>query len=169
MQFSQAGTEGPDVTTLKSMHCREELLVTEDTCTAEPGSLADLDEPRHAANVIVVPMRRNDELDVLCRVGTEASEILQSGWCIGTPARVDHNPDAVADVQNDALTIPRDEKSQLELIIPWRRCADRHSLNARNVSRAHSLPSWRSRSVILGISRNHISDTRLFVPARERS
>lgn len=169
MQFSQAGTEGPDVTTLKSMHCREELLVTEDTCAAEPGSLADLDEPRHAANVIVVPMRRDDELNGLCGVDTEASEIVQSSGCVGASAGVDHNPHASADVQYDALAVPRAEEGQLELIISRRLCADRHSLSARDVSRAHSLPSRKSRSVILGRSRNHICDTRLFVPAGDRS
>lgn len=107
MQFSQAGTESPDVTTFQGMHRREELHVTEDAGAAEPGSLADLDEPRHAANVIVVPVRRDDELNGLCGIDTEASEIIQSSRCVGASARVDDNPDASADVQNDALTVPR--------------------------------------------------------------
>ena len=169
MHLSQSGTEGPDVTTVESMNCREKLLATENTCATEPGSLANLDEPRHAANVIVVPMRGDDELNGLNGVDTEAAEIIQSGRCIGTSARIDHKPSAAADVQDDALAVPRTEKGQFELIVPWGLCANRHSLSARNVSRAHSLPSRKSRSVILGRSRNTIWDTRLFVPAGRRS
>ena len=169
MHFSQSGPEGPDVTPLERMNRREKLLATEDACAAESRSLADLNEARHAANVIVVPVSRDDKLNGLCGVDTEAVEIIESGRCVGASARVDHQPCAATDVHYDALTVPRAEEGQLELVISWRLCADRHSLSARNVSRAHSLPSRKSLWVILGKSRNTICDTRLFVPARDRS
>ena len=101
-------------------------------------------------------MSRDYELYGLDGIDSQPLKIVQSGRCIGTSARVDHQPSAATDVYDHAFAVPWSEQGELKLIISWRLCANRHSLRARIVSRAHSLPSPKSRSVSLGKSRNTI-------------
>ena len=169
MDFPHPGTEGRKVATFKSMNGGEKLLVTENAGATEGGIRTCLNQTRHAANVVVVPMCSYDESDDLGRIEIEAPQIVQGRWRIGASTRINQDPGAAADVQHDTFAIPGTQKSQLELVVRRRMSRNRHRSNARIVSRAHFRPSRKSRSVILGRSRNTICDTRFFVPAGDRS
>ena len=113
---------------------------------------------------------RHDQGDGLGRIDADAFQVAQrprSG--VRIEAGVDKDPDATADVKDDALAVAGAEKRELEFVFWWRRFRVRHGSNDRIVSRAHALPARRSASVIVGRSRNTIWDTRFFVPAGERS
>ncbi len=111
----------------------------------------------------------HDEHDDLRRLEAEAPQVVEGRRGIGAPARVHQNPGAAANVQNDAFSVSGTQESQLELIIPRRVTPSRHRLNAWIVSRAQLRLSRKSRSIILGGSRNTIWDTRFFVPAGDSS
>ncbi len=134
-----------------------------------PRVRASLDHPRHAANVVVVPVRGDDQHDGPSRIEIDAPQVVQGRRRVGATTRVHYDPRAGADVQNHALAIPRAEERHLELIIARRVAGNRHRWNARSVSRAQLRASWKSCSVIRGRSRNTIRDTRFFVPEGDRS
>ena len=169
MNLPQSGTDGRDVTTFKRMNRGEKLLATENTGATKSGFSTHLDHLCHAANVVVVPVCGDDEHDHLIRVEIDGPQIIQGRRRIGAPTRVHDDPCAAANVQNNALTIPRTKEGQLKLIVPRGADPSRHFLNACSISRAQLRPSRKSRSAILGRSRKTIWEMRFFVPAGDRS
>ena len=148
----------------------KKFLATERASATESRSVAGFNQLRHAADVIVVPMGRDDQNDSFGRIKAKVFQIAQgSRRAALVDAGIDDDPRAVADMQNDALAVPGAEQREFELVAPRRRFRRRHDPNDRSVCRAHSLPARRSASVTAGRSRNTIWDTRFLVPAAERS
>ena len=119
--------------------------------------------------MIVVPMSRYDQPD--CRGGVDPDTLqVPQGMRspVGIEAGVNDDPGAVADMQDDALSITRTEDGDLEVPGPRRPFLLSHGLSDREIRSAHFRPSSKSAAVILGRSRKTICETR-FVPDGERS
>ena len=144
----------------------EKLVGAKDVGAAELCLPAHCCHLPDAAYVVVMPMRRHDELHSFARIDAKNLQVLQRGRGVRTATGVDQHPGALADVHDDALTVPGTKKGQFKLVVAWGIAPVRHSSNARLVSRAHSLPCCRSRAVTRGRSRNTIWETRFLVHGR---
>ena len=169
MDLAHPGTEGRDTATLEGTDRSEKLLAAERARAAEHSVRTSLDHLRHAANVVVVPVRGDDQFDDPSRIETDALQVVQGRRRVGATARVHHDPGAAANVQDDALAIPGTEERDLELIVGREVTGNRQRWNACIVSRAQLRASLKSRSDIRGRSRNTSWDTRFFVPEGDRS
>ncbi len=166
MDLAHPGPESRDVTTLERPDRGEKLLAAERARAAERSARTSLDHPRHAANVVVVPVRGDDQHDDPGRIETDAAQVFQGRRCVGATTRIHQDPGPAADVQDDALAVPGTEERDLELIVARGVTGNRHRWNACSVSRAQLRASRKSRSVIRGRSRNTIRDTRFFCAGR---
>jgi len=75
--FAQPGSSSGKMPTFQRPHQGEELLVAESARTTKLGAGAQLDQPRHPANMIVMPVRRDDQSNTLSRLETDALQIAQ--------------------------------------------------------------------------------------------
>ena len=148
----------------------EKLLSAQCCCAAEVGALAGFDQLRHAAHVVVVPVRGDDQADSFSHVNVDALQVSQCARrSLDIDARVDDRPDAIACMKDDALSVSRAEKRKLELASFRRRSGNCHGLSDRAMFCAQASLSAKSLLVTTGRSRNTICDTRFFVPAGDRS
>ena len=148
----------------------EELFAAEHAGATELGVGARCNQARHSSDMVVVPMRRDDQGDSLRWIHAESVQVLDGDrGVLLVDARVDDDPRTVADMQHDTLAIAGPEEGDLELVLARRHSRIRHNFNARTVSRAQVRPSRRSEGVIAGRSRNTICDTRFLVPLKDRS
>ena len=170
MDFPNAGADDGEVAPVQSIDGGQELLAAQRAGAAEGRLSADFHELRDAADMVVVPVGRHDQMDGPGRVQTDAFQVRRGARLpIGVQAGVDDHPGAAADVQDDALSVARPEERDFELVVAWRPANPGHDPNARSVSSAHASASRRSAAVIAGRSRNTICDTRFLVPVTERS
>lgn len=120
--------------------------------------------------MVVVPVGGHDQVNGPGRIQTDAFKVSQSARLpIRIQARVYDHPSAVADVQNDALSVAGPEERDFEFVVAGRPVRSCHGWNARAVSAAHTSASLKSVDVMAGRSRNTICDTRFLVPVTERS
>ena len=157
------------MTTFKCVDGSQKLLLAENTGAREGGVLTHPDDLRHSANVVVVPVCGHDQSDDPGWLEAQVPQIRQSYRRIGTAARVYQDPHSAPDMQYDALAAAGPKESELELVVTRGVGQSFHRPNARIALLAQVLPSRKSRSVILGRSRNTICDTRFFVPPGDRS
>ena len=170
IELPNAGSGDCKVTPLQRINGREELLAAQRGRAAERRLAAGVDEFRHAAYVIVVPVGRDDHVDGAVRIEAEAFQVLQGAWIsVSAETGIDDHPDAMAGVQDDALVVSGAEDSDFEHVVARRLVNHGHRPNARAVSLAHARAPRMSVSVITGRSRNTICETRFFVPVTERS
>ena len=84
----------------------QEFLSAEHRGAAECGLAAGIDQSSHSPYVVVVPVGRDDQRNSLSGVEAKAFKIAQGPWClIVIDARVDDDPNAVPDMEDDALAI----------------------------------------------------------------
>ena len=170
MNFTNPGTGDGKVPLFQCVYGGEKFFPAQYAGATENRLVADFDQLRHPADVIVVPVGRHDQHDGPGGVDADAFQIPQGPRRSGrVDTGVDEDPRAIADVQDDALAIAGTEKCEFELACSRRPLRFRHSPSDRIVSRAHSRPSRKSALVTPGRSRNTIWDTRFFVPDAERS
>jgi hypothetical protein len=98
VDFPQPGTEGCEVTTFECVNGGQELLVAKHTGATESSVGTHLDHPRHAANMVIVPVRGHDQHDDPSRVEVDAPQVVQGGRGVSASTRVHDDPGAVADV-----------------------------------------------------------------------
>ena len=159
---NEAGLQGADN--------GEKFPLAKRTRTTENGFATGFDQPRHATNVVVMPMGRDDQDHGAGRIQAEALQVAQrSRRSVLVQAGIDEDPRAVPDMQGDALAVTGAEKGKFDLVVRRRRACRGHNWNDRIVSSAHASPARKSDSVNTGRSRSTIWDTRFLVPAIERS
>ena len=130
MNLANAGTGRGDTAAFQGADDGQELLATECAGAAEDGLTAGFDQPRHAADVIVVPVARHDQGDGPGRIDADAFQVAQrSRRAVRIQAGVDEDPDAAADVEDDALAVAGAEKRELEFVFWWWRFRVRHGSN----------------------------------------
>ena len=170
MDFLNAGADDGEVAPVQGIDGGQELLAAQRAGAAEGRPSADFHELRDAADMVVVPVGRHDQMDGPGRIQTDAFQVRQGTRPpIGIQAGVDDHPCAAADVQNDALSVAGPEDRDFEFVVARRLAYPGHASKARAVSSAHASASRRSAAVIAGRSRNTICDTRFLVPVTERS
>ena len=155
---------------LKRSHQSDKFLAAECGRTAKLRGRAFLDNSRDPLNMIIVPVCCQDECNRAAGVDTHVTQKAQrSRLPIYIRAGIDNNPLTGAEMQHNAFTISRTNECKLEFPLSRR---DSHigqgSITAVTFF-AHSLPSRKSDSVILGSSRKTICDTRFRSPVGECS
>jgi len=100
-----------------------ELLGRERGGAGEHGLGARLDQGSEPLDVIVVPVRREDEVDTTRRVAAERAKVVEGcgGGRAGRLAAVDGEPMVATEVDQGALAKTRPEQRELELIGGGRR------------------------------------------------
>ena len=155
VNLSQPGAGDREVAAFQGADSGEKLLLAQHAGAAESGLLADFDLFLYSAYVIVVPVGRHDQSDGLSRIDTDALQVPQgSRRSVRIKAGVNEDPDAAADMQDDALAVAGTEKREFELAFARRRSRLRHRPSDRMVSSAHASPSRKSVLVMAGRSRN---------------
>ncbi len=157
MHLFQPGTKDSQRTAFQGTDNGEEFFTEQHACATKSGLLADFDQFRYAAYVIVVPVGRYDQIDGLSRIDADALQVPQgSRHPVRIDAGVNEDPDSSAGMNNNALAVTGTKKCKLELAFPRGLPRLRHSLSDRIVSLAHTSPSRKSFLVISGRSRNTI-------------
>ena len=168
MELPDTGASDGEMAAFQRIDGGEELRAAQRAGAAERGVATGFEEFRHASYVVVVPVRRDDQVDGAIRIEVEAFQIIQCARrSVDAETGIDGHPNAAADVQDDAFTVAGSEEGDFELVVARRPIG--HGASARAMSSAHARAFRRSDSVITGRSRNTICDTRFLVPATERS
>ena len=152
---------------------RGKKLVSTKRSSAREGRIrARVHELRHSANVIVVPMRSNNQSDSGRRVDADREQIIQGLWLAGiSDAGIHDDPPALTNVYDDTFAVARSQKRNFDLIRARGNCRltdSRHSPKAAWIRAAQALPACSSLRLIAGRSRNTIKDVRSFCPNAER-
>ena len=114
--LARGETGDPGTAPTVSLDHAKELFLPKGARTTESRGGAGLNQRRHAADVIVVPVGRHDQLERLGGVAPQPFQVRKRrGSVVPIEKRVDDQPFAIARVDQNALPVPRAEHRNLDL------------------------------------------------------
>ena len=106
VHFINARTHSRQVVISQGSDKSQELFLAEHTRTTERSHVADFDEVRDAAYMVIVPVRRHDQGDGMLGIKVETLQVLQSfGNPVWGDARIYEYPHTVSHMENDTLAV----------------------------------------------------------------
>ena len=122
LELAHPRSTGERASSVESVYRRQKLSLPKRTSTAELGLSAGVYQLVHPANVIVVPVSGDDQLDCLRRVDAHAQKVIQRlGFPRIVDAGIDDEPATFSDVYYDALAVAWPQQRNFDLVIE--RCA----------------------------------------------
>ncbi len=142
VEFSNARAGDGEVTAFQCRNGRKELLPAERRSAAERSVAAGIDQSGHSPYVVVVPMSRDNQSYSPIGIEAKVLQVAQRSWRLFMiDARIDDNPNAISDMESDALAIAWTEKRKLKLACSRRLALRGHGLSDLAISCAQSSPS----------------------------